>query len=171
MHCWQLWNTPARSSRALRRSHTRPFNASASSASDTSSEFDDKLFASCSPAARMWVYQFIFDLKLRTFGSALALEQEVRKSAPDRVYMKLLDPVAPRGPPQALWRRTLHYVDGTMPAFTQWAKRRWFPWLFLLDALLRGAGQVMICEPRTAKRFRVVFFVCRCCLWSDKCAI
>lgn len=147
----RLWAAPAMSSRALQRSYTRPADALSSSSVSSSiisgeMTAPDKLL-DCSAAARVWVYQFVFDAKMRAFGSARMLEQEVRKDAIDRVFLKVLDPVAPAAiDARPAWRRALHYVDGTMPAFTQWARRKWFPWIFLLDAMLRGSGQVMICN-------------------------
>jgi hypothetical protein len=40
--------------------------------------------------------------------------------------------------------QALHFVDGTMPAFSIFCRRHFF--LMFLDALLRGAGQVMMCN-------------------------
>ena len=89
-------------------------------------------------------------MKLRVFTEGEILEQELRKEPEDRVYLKLLQPKSM----DVLGRKTilprnkffdfLRLLDGTMPAWSRFARRNWF--LMFLDALLRGSGQVMMCN-------------------------
>lgn len=106
------------------------------------------IFKGVSAKARTTVFQFIWELKLRVFSEGEILEQELRKDPDDRVFLKLVQPQSM----DALRRRSydnwfwkiLHFVDGTMPAFSIFCRRNFF--LMLLDALLRGSGQVMMCN-------------------------
>ncbi len=100
------------------------------------------------PGTRRRVFQFVWELKLRCFTAEEILEQELRKDVEDRVFLKLLQPRSM----EELERRThrgaawglLRFVNGTMPAFARLAQR-WEPLLWL-GALLRGAGQLMLCN-------------------------
>lgn len=107
------------------------------------------IFEGVSARARTTVYQFIWELKLRVFTEGEILDQELRKDPKDRVYLKLLQPTSmdtltrnKRSDNPVL--RALHYVDGTMPEFSHFARRNII--FMFIDALLRGAGQVMMCN-------------------------
>ena len=108
----------------------------------------NRFFDGVSNKARTTVFQFIWELKLRAFTEGEILEQELRKDESDRIFLKLVQPTSM----EALKRRkfdgkfwrALHYVDGTMPAWSAFCRRSFF--LSLLDALLRGAGQNMMCN-------------------------
>ena len=94
------------------------------------------------------MYQFIWELKLRTFTEGEILEQELRKDFEDRTFLKLIQPKsmdALRRRSYTTWyQKALHLVDGTMPAFSIFCRRRFV--LKFFDAFLRGAGQVMLCN-------------------------
>ncbi len=84
---------------------------------------------------------------MRVFTEGEILEQELRKEPEDRIFLKLLQPQSM----EALSRsrrnkspllRALHYVDGTMPECSRFARQHIV--LLFVDALLRGASQVML---------------------------
>jgi hypothetical protein len=85
----------------------------------------EDIFKGVSARARTTVFQFIWELKLRVFTEGEILEQELRKEPDDRVFLKLVQPQSM----DALRRRSydnwfwkiLHFVDGTMPAFSSFA--------------------------------------------------
>lgn len=107
----------------------------------------ERIFDGVSSRARTTVYQFIWECKLRVFTEGEILEQELRKDPDDRVYLKLLQPQSaavldPRASSNPVLR-FLTLLDGTMPAFSRWCRQTSL-WLCFIDALLRGAGQVMM---------------------------
>ncbi len=108
----------------------------------------EDIFQGVSTKARTTVFQFIWELKLRVFSEGEILEQELRKDPEERVFLKLIQPKsmdALRKRSYDSWpMKALHFVDGTMPAFSIFCRRHFI--LMLLDALLRGSGQVMMCN-------------------------
>ncbi len=108
----------------------------------------EDIFQGVSARARTTVFQFIWELKLRVFSEGQILEQELRKEPDDRVYLKLIQPksmdaLRKRSYDNWPWK-ALHFVDGTMPAWSIFCRRHFL--LMFLDALLRGSGQVMMCN-------------------------
>lgn len=137
----RLWDAQESTYRQL----PRRFVSDASKAALLSPVPDrEDIWGDCPASARVWVYQFIFDLKLRTFGSSWALVQEKRKHPAEQTFRKVLDPkkVQPKWE-NSQWR-WLHYCNGIMSEFSVWFRFKLFPLCFFLDAMLRGSAQVMI---------------------------
>jgi hypothetical protein len=120
---------------------------------DSEAEADDEnvaLLKGMSLCVRSIVLQFVFELKLRAFGSRRMLEQELRKKPSKRFFLKLW-PEYTSWRPKAhrLWIvRVAQFVSGTMPRLEQLIDvidsniLHWFAGF--LCALLRGAGQAML---------------------------
>lgn len=107
----------------------------------------EDVFGQCSSKARMWAFQFVFDLKLRTFGTSTMLKQEKRKHPNEQMFRKVLDPKRTvKSKKEGASFKWFFYCLGIMPEFSSWFRSKLFPLCFLLDAMLRGSAQVMICN-------------------------
>ena len=114
----------------------------------------DAIFEGVSDTAKRIVLQWIFDLKMATFGSRWMRVQESRKHPKERLFLKYLD-MSNSGAESASaaaavpwYMRVLSFVDGTMPEYVVWSEKVHNSLLrnFIVHAgaYFRGASQVML---------------------------